>query len=92
MKKLENLIIKNTIRDIQIRMLKQEEKGLIINRDIMNEILADVEKDAENQTVGEEETAEEAETKKSDGDETDKEIRDREIEADSIRDAIADNK
>ncbi len=81
MKKLENLIIKNTIRDIQIRMLKQEEKGLIINRDIMNEILADVEKDAENQTVGEEETAEEAETKKSDGDE---ELKEREQSANDI--------
>ena len=42
-KEIEKLIVKNTIRDIQIAILKEKQRGLIINEDIINDILSDIE-------------------------------------------------
>ena len=41
--RIKYLIIKKTIRDIQIALLKEKEKGMIINEEIINEILAEIE-------------------------------------------------
>ena len=43
-KELKSLIVKNTIRTIQLEINRAAIKGLIISEEIMNEILADVEK------------------------------------------------
>ena len=40
---IKKLIIKNTIRDIQIAMLTEKQKGMIINEEIINNILTDIE-------------------------------------------------
>ena len=42
-KEIEILIKKNTIRDIQIAILKEKQRGMIINEDIINDILSDIE-------------------------------------------------
>lgn len=43
MENRKRLIILNTIRDIQIAMLRKRKEGLIINEEIINEILLDIE-------------------------------------------------
>ncbi|HCR36341.1 TPA: hypothetical protein DIU22_04880 [Candidatus Woesebacteria bacterium] len=42
-KEIKKLIIINTIRDIQLSLLKEKQKGLIINEDIVNDILFNIE-------------------------------------------------
>ena len=42
-KEIEKLIAKNTIRDIQLALLKEKQKGMIINEEIINEILSNIE-------------------------------------------------
>lgn len=42
-KEIRKLIELNLIRDIQIKILKQKEEGMIINEEIINEILRDLE-------------------------------------------------
>jgi len=48
-KEIEKLIILNTIRSIQISLLQEKKRGLIINEDIINNILSDI----ENADIGE---------------------------------------
>ena len=81
--KIKNLIIKNTIRDIQIRLLKAKEQGRIINERAVNEILFEIEAPI---IVEGAEAEAEAEAQREG------EIRDQEIEHDSIMDAVEDNK
>ena len=40
---IEKLIIKSTIRSIQLALLKRKDEGMIINEDIINEILFEIE-------------------------------------------------
>lgn len=40
---ITELIVKNVIRDIQIRMLMQEKNGFIVDKIIMDGILSEVE-------------------------------------------------
>jgi len=42
-KEIEKLIVKNTIREIQIAILKEKQEGMIINENIINEILSNIE-------------------------------------------------
>ncbi len=42
-KEITELIKKNVIRDIQVKMLEKKIEGFVISREIMNEILAEIE-------------------------------------------------
>ena len=59
-KKIRSLIVKNVIRDIQLKLLKQKDEGMIINEQVINEILAEIE-EAEIDEGGEEITEEDEE-------------------------------
>ena len=65
---IEKLIIKSTIRSIQIRLLKAKEQGRIINERAVNEILFEIEAPIKEVEIDEdgEETKEEDEEKIND--------------------------
>ncbi len=72
-KEIENLITKSAYRDIQIEMLKKEHEGMIISKEVVNEIIVDLEKKMDLDEIMKDqekkESAEEHESTPSAGDE-----------------------
>lgn len=48
-KQIENLIIKSTLRDVEIKILEKEEQGLIISKEVAIEILREIENELKNE-------------------------------------------